>query len=245
MENKTQKKQLIIIPAYNEEENILNTVNDIIEHSPDTDYIVINDCSKDNTIQVLQENRIPYLSLPSNLGIGGGVQTGYRYAYAKGYDIAVQFDGDGQHQARYLKDLIRPVADGTADIAIGSRFLEKEGFQSTGLRRFGIRFLSGVIHTLCGVRVLDVTSGMRAVNRRFIREYAEHYAQDYPEPEALLYAGLRGATIKEVPVQMQERQSGKSSISAFKSIYYMIKVSLALVLGGINYGRRKEAQGQP
>ena len=124
-----------------------------------------------------------------------------------------------------------PLISGEADIAIGSRFVEHEGFQSSGARRLGIGILSRLIRVLCGVKVLDVTSGMRAVNRRFIEEYAEHYAQDYPEPEALLYAGLRKARIREVPVQMRERENGKSSISAARSIYYMVKVSLALIMG--------------
>lgn len=223
-------KTLVIIPAYNEQENILNTIADIGRQCPGMDYIVINDCSKDSTEAILRENRANYLSLPSNLGIGGGVQTGYRYAAENGYDIAVQFDGDGQHDARYLHALIAPIEAGKADIAIGSRFIRKEGFQSTGLRRLGIHLLSGIIKLLCGIRVMDVTSGMRAVNRRFIGEYARSYAQDYPEPEAIIAAAVRGARIVEVPVEMRERQGGKSSINPVRSIYYMIKVSLALIL---------------
>ena len=223
-------KTLVIIPAYNEEENIINTIADINRHCPEVDYIVINDCSRDSTEAILKTNRKDYLSLPCNLGIGGGVQTGYRYAAENGYDIAIQFDGDGQHDARYLRDLIEPIEAGKADIAIGSRFIRKEGFQSTGLRRMGIGFLSGLIKLLCGIRVTDVTSGMRAVNRRFIEEYARSYAQDYPEPEAIIAAAIRGAKIVEIPVQMRERQGGKSSINPIRSIYYMIKVSLALIL---------------
>lgn len=223
-------KTLVIIPAYNEQENILNTIDDINRHCPEMDYIVINDCSKDDTEKILRDNRKRYLSLPCNLGIGGGVQTGYRYACENGYDIAIQFDGDGQHEARYLHDLVAPLEAGAADIAIGSRFIRKEGFQSTGLRRLGIGFLSGMIKLLCGIRVTDVTSGMRAVNRRFIEEYARSYAQDYPEPEAIIAASVRGARIVEVPVQMRERQGGKSSINPVRSVYYMIKVSLALIL---------------
>lgn len=221
---------LVIIPAYNEQDNILNTVSDIRRHCPEVDYIVINDCSLDDTEKLLRENRLNYVSLSCNLGIGGGVQTGYRYAEAQGYDIAIQFDGDGQHEARYLRDLIAPIEAGTADIAIGSRFIRGEGFQSTGLRRLGIGFLSGLIRVLCGIRLTDVTSGMRAVNRRFIAEYARSYAQDYPEPEAIIAASVRGARIVEVPVQMRERQGGRSSINPIHSIYYMVKVSLALIL---------------
>ena len=227
-------KCLVIIPAYNEEENILNTVSDLQTHCPDMDCLVIDDCSGDRTIRLLRECGIHYLSLPCNLGIGGGVQTGYQYAMANGYDIAIQFDGDGQHRACFLHDLIKPIADEEADIVIGSRFITKEGFQSTGFRRFGIRFLSSVIYFLCKIHVSDVTSGMRAVNRRFIEEYARSYAQDYPEPEAIVAASKQGARIAEVPVKMQERKMGKSSISPLRSAYYMIKVSLALVLSRIS-----------
>ncbi len=223
-------KTLIIIPAYNEQDNILNTLADIRMNCPDMDYVVINDCSRDDTERLLRENGERFVSLPCNLGIGGGVQTGYKYAREHGYDIAIQFDGDGQHEAKYLHDLVAPIASGRADIAIGSRFIRKEGFQSTGLRRAGIGFLSRLIRLICGVRVLDVTSGMRAVNRRFIEQYAREYAQDYPEPEAIVAAALKGARIEEVPVQMRERQGGSSSINPLRSVYYMIKVSLALIL---------------
>lgn len=226
-------KAIVIVPAYNEQDNIRNTLKDLRENGAGADILVMNDCSMDRTEEILQEEGVNYLSFPVNLGIGGGVQAGYQYARDNGYEIAIQFDGDGQHEAKYLKDLMAPLISGEADIAIGSRFVEHEGFQSSGARRLGIGILSRLIRVLCGVKVLDVTSGMRAVNRRFIEEYAEHYAQDYPEPEALLYAGLRKARIREVPVQMKERAGGKSSISAVKSVYYMIKVSLALIIGRI------------
>lgn len=221
---------LIIVPAYNEQENIIRTIQDITHNIPCADYVVINDCSTDNTKDILYTHHATYIDLPVNLGIGGGVQTGYRYALECGYDIAIQFDGDGQHDAAYIKDLIAPIENGEADVAIGSRFITREGFQSSAMRRFGIGFLSALIRFLCGVQVKDVTSGMRAVNRKMIKEYARNYAQDYPEPEAVLTAGLMKARIKEVPVQMHERQGGTSSINARKSVYYMIKVSIALVM---------------
>jgi len=221
---------LIIIPAYNEQENIINVIQDIKSHIPEADYIVVNDCSKDSTREILRRERAHYIDLPVNLGIGGGVQTGYRYALEQDYDIAVQFDGDGQHDAAYIKDLIAPIEKGQADVTIGSRFVKKEGFQSSAMRRLGIRFLSGLIHLLCGVKVKDVTSGMRAVNRKMIEKFAWNYAQDYPEPEAILTSGLAHARIMEVPVQMRERQGGTSSINAIRSMYYMIKVSIALAI---------------
>ncbi len=228
---------LAIIPAYNEQDNLTKTLADLREHCPEIDPLVVNDCSTDGTPELLRQWHIPHLDLAANLGIGGAVQAGYLYARQEDYDIAVQFDGDGQHDASFLAALIRPVAEGHADIAIGSRFIEKEGFQSSGARRAGIGFLSRLIRMLSGVRVLDVTSGMRAVNRRFIAEYAQRYPQDYPEPEALLDAGLRGARIIEVPVRMREREGGRSSISPLGSVYYMIKVSLALILGRISTRR--------
>lgn len=230
-------KVLVIIPAYNEQENIQRTIADIEKNAPFVDYVVVNDCSTDHTKLVLQSETANFLDLPVNLGIGGGVQTGYRYALEYGYDIAIQFDGDGQHDASYIQKLIAPIESGQADVTIGSRFIEKEGFQSSALRRLGIRFLSDLIYILCGTRVHDVTSGMRAVNRKVIEEFAQNYAQDYPEPEAILASGLKNDRIMEVPVQMHERQGGTSSINAMKSVYYMIKVSLALLIGRMTMER--------
>lgn len=230
-------RTLIIIPAYNEQDNIANTIGDVKLHFPEADYLVVNDCSRDNTEAVLRREKANYISLPCNLGIGGGVQSGYLYAYQHGYDIAVQFDGDGQHDARYLKALIEPICAGTADYVVGSRFINKEGFQSTGLRRMGINFLSFLLKCLGGVSVRDVTSGMRAVNQQYIKEFASRYAQDYPEPEALLAAALSSARICEIPVEMRERSSGSSSITPLRSVYYMIKVSLALFVSRISRKR--------
>lgn len=229
-------KTCVIIPAYNEQESISKTLQDLRQNAPAVDCIVVNDCSTDRTKTVLREQRASYLDLPVNLGIGGGVQTGYCYAMERGYDIAVQFDGDGQHMAEYIQDLIRPIESGQADVVIGSRFLKKEGFQSSVMRRMGIGFLSTLIRVLCGEKVLDVTSGMRAVNREMIAFFARNYAQDYPEPEAILASGLKKVRILEVPVQMRERQGGVSSISPVSSMYYMIKVSLALILSRAAFG---------
>ena len=234
-------KTLILIPAYNEQDSISNTIQDI-EGScslEDIGYLVINDCSTDGTKEILEKYSIPYLDMPINLGIGGGVQAGYRYALENGYDIAVQFDGDGQHMAECIENLVAPIKAGKADVVIGSRFLTNEGFQSSALRRFGIRFLSELIFMLCGIRIRDVTSGMRAVNRKMIEEFAKNYAQDYPEPEAILASGLMKARIVEIPVQMRERQGGTSSINALRSIYYMVKVSAALVITRLTIQRGK------
>ena len=232
-------KCLIIIPAYQEENNIKNVVDNIINNYPQYDYLIVNDGSKDNTAQVCKENDYSYLDLPINLGIGGAVQAGYKYALRNGYDIAVQIDGDGQHDVAQLEKVLDPIKKKEADIVIGSRFLKKEGFQSSSVRRFGIHFLSTLIWVCTGKRIYDVTSGYRAVNRRFIGIYAENYPSDYPEPEAIVAAVMHKGAILEVPVVMHERQGGKSSIHAWKSIYYMIKVSLAILVCRISFGIRR------
>lgn len=231
-------KVLVIIPAYNEEKSICNVIEKLRSDYPKADYVVINDCSKDNTLQVLKLVNANYINLPMNLGIGGGVQTGYKYAYQNGYDIAIQIDGDGQHDTSYLVDVIKPIEEGEADIVIGSRFINKKGFQSSGMRRFGIRFLSTLIALCCGTKIHDVTSGFRAVNRKYLEIYAKEYPVDYPEPEAIVKASVSGARIMEIPVIMKERETGVSSISPLKSVYYMIKVSLAILLCRIS-SRRK------
>lgn len=223
-------KILVIVPAYNEEDSILNTVNDIKKSHPEVDVLVINDASKDRTKEILRESNIKHLDIPINLGIGGGVQSGYLYAFEHGYEIAVQMDGDGQHPASELSKILLPIENDEADMVVGSRFVVKNGFQSSALRRVGIKFLSLLIYICTKQRVLDVTSGFRAVNSRYIEIFSKEYAQDYPEPEALVLAANKNARIYEVPVIMRERQGGKSSISPVKSVYYMIKVSLAILI---------------
>ena len=231
-------KTLVMIPCYNEEENIKLVVERLQAACPEVDYLVINDCSTDNSEQVLRENGFNYLNLPINLGIGGGVQSGYRYALANGYDIAVQMDGDGQHDPAYLRRVIEPVEKGELDMCIGSRFIEKDGFQTSFMRRLGIRIESLLIRILCGKTVLDVTSGFRACNRRLIAFFANHYATDYAEPEAILSATLNGYRVGEASVQMRERQGGTSSIVGFKPIYFMIKVSLSLIVYRLSFNRK-------
>lgn len=226
-------KTLIIIPAYNEEANIEKLLDELTADYPQYDYIVINDCSTDGTLKILEAKGANYINLPINLGIGGGVQTGYLYAYENEYDIAVQMDGDGQHLPKYLADIIKPIEKGEADAVVGSRFIENKGFQSSFMRRFGIVLLSTIIKFLTGMKITDVTSGFRAVNRKGIELFAKNYAQDYPEPEALVVSAVNGVKTIEVPVIMQERLGGKSSINGFKSAYYMIKVSLALFFARI------------
>lgn len=236
-ENK--RRILLIIPAYNEEENIESVVNNIQQNYPQYDYVIVNDGSRDRTEEICEDNEYRLLNLPLNLGIGGAVQTGYRYALKNHYDIAIQIDGDGQHDIAYVEKLIEPILSGRADITIGSRFLEKEGFQSSATRRMGISFLSGLIHMLCFQKVKDVTSGFRAVNKKFIKLYAENYPSDYPEPEAIVAAIMHRGKIIEVPVVMKERAGGSSSINLRRSIYYMIKVTLAILICRISFGIRR------
>lgn len=223
-------KKIVIIPAYNEISNIEFTVNDILTNAPGFDYVIINDCSQDGTMRYCLSRGMNIINLPVNLGIGGAVQTGYLYAWRNGYDVAVQFDGDGQHDAGYLNEMADYLMEHQADMVIGSRFIKKEGFQSTGLRRFGIKYFSTMIKVLTGTTVLDVTSGMRMVNRDVMKAFSEDYPVDYPEPESLVSILNKGKKVCEVPVIMRERQGGVSSISPRKSVYYMVKVTLAILM---------------
>lgn len=232
-------KTLVIIPCYNESQNICQVVENLRAACPQVDYLVVNDCSTDNSVEILRAQGYNYLDLPVNLGIGGGVQCGYRYARGHGYDVTVQMDGDGQHDPAYLEAVIAPVAEGRLDMCIGSRFITKEGFQTSFLRRVGIRFLSGMIWLLTGRHVRDVTSGYRACGKALTNLFADQYAQDYPEPEAILRSVVAGYRVGEVPVVMAERQGGVSSIRAFKSIYYMIKVSLSLVIYRLSFTKKR------
>lgn len=226
-------KKLVIIPAYNEQGSILKTVNDVRQNAPDFDYVIVNDCSKDNTLKICQENGLNVINLPMNLGIGGGVQTGYMYAYRNGYDIAVQFDGDGQHNASYLDAMAKKLVDEELDMVIGSRYIEKKGFQSSGMRRIGIKYFTWLIKLMTRHKITDPTSGMRLCNRDIIAIYAEDYPRDYPEPESVTAILRMGKKVRELPVMMNERTEGVSSISPRKSVYYMIKVSLAVVMAAV------------
>ena len=223
-------RKLIVIPAFNEEGNLEKTIQDIRENAPDFDYVIINDCSTDDTLEVCRKHGYSYLNLPVNLGIGGAVQTGYRYAYYHGYDVAVQFDGDGQHSARYLDQMVQTMKETQSSMVIGSRFIEKEGFQSSTLRRMGIRYFTGLIRVLTGKVITDPTSGMRMVDRTLLKKFTEDYPKDYPEPESVVTVLAEKYKVTEIPVVMNERMEGNSSISMGKSVYYMIKVSIAMLI---------------
>lgn len=230
------KRVLFVIPAYNEEKSIINTCKTIDDYNKkykkSIEYIVINDGSKDNTKEVLENNKINHINLISNLGIGGAVQTGYKYALYNDYDIAVQYDGDGQHDINYIDELLKPIVDGNANMTIGSRFITKtkEGFKSSRARRIGINIISFFIKIKTRKKIYDVTSGFRAIDRNLIQQFSDYYPSEYPEPISSVNALKNNYEIVEVPVVMKERKEGKSSISSWKNIYYMINVILSIML---------------
>ena len=239
---KIKKKILLIIPAFNEEKNILNVVNKINNYNNDNntnyDIIVINDGSKDNTENILCENNIKHIKLVSNLGIGGAVQTGYKYALDNKYDIAIQFDGDGQHDVNYIKDIIKPIIDDNINMVIGSRFIDKTSskFKSSKARRVGINLISFFIKLVTKKKIYDTTSGFRAVDKNLIELFANNYPVEYPEPVSTTEVLKMGYDVKEVAVSMNERENGVSSIKAWKNVYYMINVILyILVIGTRRY----------
>ena len=232
-------KVLVIIPAYNEEENILNTVKQLEQCESQIDYVVINDGSKDNTLHILKDNNINHINLIHNLGIGGAVQTGYKYALENDYDIAIQFDGDGQHDANYIETLCKPIKNGQADICIGSRYLDDttSEFKSTFMRRLGKNIISSMINVFWKTKITDPTSGFRATNKKVIETFAENYPTDYPEPESIVTLLRKGCNVKEVPVNMKERENGKSFVNISTSIVYMLKVNLAIILDSLNHNK--------
>ena len=221
-------KILIIIPAYNEEECLPGVMQDLRSHAPDADILVVDDGSRDRTAKVARQAGVKVASLPYNLGIGGAMQTGFQYARNNGYEIAIQFDGDGQHMAAEIEILLDPLQKGRADIVIGSRFLKRGDYRPSFFRRIGISIFSTVLSAIMGMPVTDTTSGFRAVNSRVIEFFARVYPEDYPEVESLVLLHRAGMTIAEVPVRMRDRTGGRSSITPIRSVYYMIKVLLAV-----------------
>lgn len=225
-------KVLVVIPAYNEEGAIKDTIEKLKNTCNNVDYVIINDCSKDKTLEICKRNNFNVINLPVNLGIGGAVQTGYKYAYINNYDIAIQMDADGQHDPKYIPEFIKKIEEGF-DFVIGSRFVEKQGFQSTLIRRMGINLYSFIIKVFTRKDIKDTTSGYRAAGKSIIKLFANSYPVDYPEPETNAYIAKNGYKIIEVPVEMKSRDSGVSSITPIKSIYYAIKVGLAVMLACI------------
>ena len=221
----------MIIPARNEENSVAGVIREIQAADPDFVVVVVDDGSTDRTAQVAEATGAIVLKLPYNLGIGGAVQTGYQYARENDFDIAVQVDGDGQHDPSEIARLLEPILDGRADMVVGTRFAEGGGYRGTRMRRVGIHLFAAIVSLIVRQRVTDTTSGFRAVNRRAIRLFALYYPHDYPEVEATVVLSRHGLKMVEVPVQMRIRETGNSSITAVRSVYYMVKVLLALFIG--------------
>lgn len=219
-------KVLIIIPAYNEQDNIVNTIHDISSTLETCDYLVINDCSTDNTANILDENHFNHIDLPVNLGLSGAVQAGYKYAYINGYDCAVQFDGDGQHEAKFIPEMIQKIENG-ADIVIGSRFLNKK--KDLSLRMIGSRILTFLIKMKTHKTITDPTSGMRMLNRKMLFDYAYTMNRD-PEPDTLVLQFRHNAKIEEIQVSMKPRLGGASMYNQlWPSAKYMISMILSII----------------
>ena len=221
-----------IVPALNEEGTIASVIAELREYDPALDILVVDDGSHDRTSLTARKAGARVLRLPFNLGIGGAVQTGFRFAFEHGYDLAVRIDGDGQHDPSQLDRILAPVVAGEADIAVGSRFAgDRDGYRSSRSRRVGIRLLAWVVSRIVGRRVTDTTSGFQALNRRAIELFAHDYPHDYPEVEATIMVSRHRLRSVEVPVSMRERVGGRSSITALRSVYYMVKVLLAIFVG--------------
>jgi glycosyltransferase involved in cell wall biosynthesis len=223
-------KRIAIVPAYNEADSIGGVVDEIRAFDPTFDVLVVDDGSGDGTALAAAAHGALVVRLPFNLGIGGAVQTGFRFAAEQGYELAARVDGDGQHDPRELSGLLEPVLAGHTDICVGSRFVGAEGYRSSRSRRIGIRILARTVSLLTGQRVTDTTSGFQVLNRRAILLFAADYPHDYPEVEAAVMLHKHRLRLTEAPVRMRERQGGASSITALRSVYYMVKVMLAVLI---------------
>jgi glycosyltransferase involved in cell wall biosynthesis len=221
-------RRVAIVPALNEEQSIGRLLAELEALDPGLEVVVVSDGSTDRTAEVAAAAGAHVVRLPFNLGIGGAVQTGFRFAFENGYELAVRLDGDGQHDPSQLRAVVAPVAAGDADIAIGSRFIGAGGYRSSAARRVGIRVLALVVSWIASRRLTDTTSGFQALNRRGIALYTSELPHDYPEVEGLVMAIRHGLRIVEVPVTMRERAHGSSSIGALASVYYMVKVLIAI-----------------
>jgi glycosyltransferase involved in cell wall biosynthesis len=224
-------RTLAIVPAYNEQDCIGTVLEEIRSAEPDLHVVVVNDASIDRTAAIAAQAGATVLNLPFNVGIGGAMQTGYQYALEHGFELAIQVDGDGQHDPREIGRVLEPILDGRADLVVGTRFVEGGGYRGTRVRRVGIRIFAAIVSLMVGQRVSDTTSGFRAVNRKTLRLFAEQYPHDYPEVESIVLLSRHGLRMLEVPVQMRVRETGSSSITAVRSVYYMVKVLLALFIG--------------
>jgi glycosyltransferase involved in cell wall biosynthesis len=221
-------KRVAIVPAFNEEEAVTRVIEELRAFDPGLDVVVVDDGSTDRTADAARACGANVVRLPFNLGIGGAVQTGFRYAWEHGFDVAVRVDGDGQHDPGELGVVLEPVLADEADVAVGSRFIGGEGYRSSRSRRVGIRLLAWIVSALTRQKITDPTSGFQAANRLGIRLFAADYPHDYPEAEATVMVFKHRLRMIEVPVRMRARESGQSSITAVRSVYYMVKVVLAI-----------------
>jgi glycosyltransferase involved in cell wall biosynthesis len=221
----------VVIPAYNEARTIASVVREVSQAVPGAGIVVVNDGSTDETAQAAEAAGATVLSLPLNLGIGGAVQAGYRFADNHGYQIAVQVDGDGQHDPYEVGRIVEPLAAQRADMVVGSRWLGRGDYTAAKNRRIGMRLLSALVSLRGGQRFTDTTSGFRAVGPRALRLFAGEYPSDFPEVETLIVAVRHGLRVTEVPVSMRPRSEGRSSIAGVRSAYYMARVSLSVLVG--------------
>jgi glycosyltransferase involved in cell wall biosynthesis len=224
---------VVIIPAYNEEGAIGNLLDELKQYVPNLDVIVINDGSTDYTALLAKKKGVKILDLPCNLGVGGAVQAGFRYAYDQGYQYVIRIDGDGQHPPGEIPKLIAAMKEGSADLVIGSRFAGERSYVSTLFRFLGIKMLALFLSRICRSRVTDPTSGFWMVNRKLLYYFAHDYPTEYPEPEGIALLRRQGFSFREVPVEFRPRTTGLSSIGAWGTVYYMMKVGLALVVDRI------------
>jgi hypothetical protein len=225
----TPPRILVVLPAYQEERSIGGLVRSLRERFPH-DLLVVSDGSTDGTSETARGAGATVLDLPCNLGIGGAVQTAFLYARDHGYDAVVRIDGDGQHEIEDIPKVLEPILAGRADAAIGSRFLGETGYRGSIPRIFGIRFFRLLVNLTTGYRVTDPTSGFFAINRRLIEFYSHHYPSDYPEVDAYILMHRLKSRAVEVPVRMYERAEGKSSITTYRAVYYMVKVTLSFLI---------------
>ncbi len=225
-----EKNIIVIVPAYNEQNTVGNVVEKIYQNLENADVLVVNDGSFDNTSEVARAKGAMVLDLPYNLGIGGAMQTGYKFAHKMEYDIAVQCDADGQHRPAQINILIDTLINDNVDMVLGSRFIRKKRFKSEVFRWLGILIFSRVLSLIIGQKITDPTSGFRVINKEVIKSFSSFYPGDYPEPEALVLLHRQRFTIKEVSVNMNSRKGGNSSITGWRPFYYMVKVLLAIFI---------------
>ena len=233
---------LVIIPAYNEEESLGRVIRNVHDADPEADIVVINDGSTDATPDIAEGYKVNLVSLPYNQGIGSAMQTGFMFARDKNYDVAVQVDGDGQHDPREIAQLVEALLGSEADIVIGSRYIEDRGYVTPWQRRIGIVILAAIVSGIIRQRITDPTSGFRAISRRAIHFCAQDYPFDYPEPEAVVLFKRANLKVREIPVTMNPRYGGQSSITPLRSAYYMVKVIMAIAIGLLR--KRPNAAGE-